>query len=240
MATTKKDWCEYAERFAAVLELRGSPISVTYTDKEIQPTVTKAMCVCKALLLARDGKIIRLNKAKCTCPGGRWHVGLGKKMEGLEKFLVEGEKLWATVPIAHASIAESHRIAPPPRGLAKNIIFSPLAKAELQPDLVIFLCNPWQASRLIYLAVYHGQPVKPQVIGSLCWSAITYPLVTGNLNVTMGDPTARRHYGYDPNDLIVSAPYRMIPLMREALELSTAGAAKAAAWFDRANRQIGA
>ncbi|MHA1324233.1 MAG: DUF169 domain-containing protein [Candidatus Helarchaeota archaeon] len=136
------------------------------------------------------------------------------------------------------SIAETHRIAPPPLGLAKYIIFVPLEKSKLQPDLVLFLCNPWQASRLIYLAVYHGFPIKPQVTGSLCWSAITYPLMTGNFNVTMGDPTARRHYGYNPNELIVSVPFRMIPLMCDALELSTAGRGKPAPWFERASSSI--
>lgn len=160
-------------------------------------------------------------------------------MPGMEKILVKGEKLWATVPIARMSINETHRIAPPPLGLAKNIVFSPLNKAVLRPDLVTILCNAWQASRLIYLVIYNGESIKPNVSGSLCWGAITYPLMTGNFNVTMGDPTARRHYGYDPNDLIVSIPYRMLPQMIEAMEYSTAGRGKPAPWFDRAIDQMG-
>lgn len=238
MSSKESEWQEFEDPFVKVLELRGHPVAVIYTDEDIEPTVDKGMCVCKAILLARDGEIIRLNKTKCTCPGGRWHVGFGKRMEGLEKMLVAGEKLWATVPIARMSIAETHRVAPPPLGLAKNILFLSLKQAPLRPDLVIFLCNPWQASRLIYLAIYHGFPIKPDVRGSLCWSAITYPLMTGNFNVTMGDPTARRHYGYDPNDLIVSVPYRMIPQMRDALDYSTAGRGSPAPWFERASRMV--
>ncbi|NVM27766.1 MAG: DUF169 domain-containing protein [Candidatus Helarchaeota archaeon] len=237
MASNNKNWQNLAESFVSVLELKGQPIAVTYTDKEIEPTIKKGLDVCATLKKARDGEIIRLNKVKCTCPGGRWHLGLAGKMEGLEKILVKGEKLWATVAIARQSIGRTHQIAPPPLGLAKYIIFSPLNKAELRPDVVAILCNPWQASRLIFLADYHGYPVNPQVTGSLCWSAITYPLVTGNLNVTMGDPTARRHHEYDPNELIVSIPYRMVPPIIEAMEYSTAGKGKPAPWFERAAQQ---
>ena len=239
MNLSTADWQKYAESFVSVLELKGQPVSITYTDEEIEPTIKKGVCACQALLMARNGELLQLNKTKCSCPGGRWHLGLGKKMQGLEKFLVKGEKLWATVAIARQSIDQTHRIAPPPIGLAKNVVFNPLNKVNeinLTPDLIVILCNPWQASRLIYLAVYHGHPIKPQVTGSLCWSAITYPLVTGNFNVTMGDPTARRHYGYDPSELLVSIPSRMVPLIIEAMDHSTAGKGKPADWFDRASR----
>ena len=88
-------------------------------------------------------------------------------------------------------------------------------------------------SRLIFLADYHVFSIKPRVTGSLCWGAITYPLVTGNFNITMGDPTARRVHKYNPNELIVSIPYRMIPAMMEAMEYSTAGKGKPAQWFEQ-------
>lgn len=230
-------WQIYAEELIKVLEIKGYPIAITYTDKEVEPTIKKGLEVCSSLLKVRDGEIVRLNKAKCTCPGGRWHLGLGEKRLGLEKVLVEGEKLWATVAIAHQSIENTHKIAPPPLGLTKYIVFSPMNKAELRPDLIVILCNPGQAARLVFLADYHGDPVKPEVLGSLCWSAITYPLISGNLNVTMGDPTARRHHKYDPNELIVSIPYRMIPNIMEALQFSTAGRGEMAPWFARVTEE---
>lgn len=230
-------WQEYAEELVEVLELKGQPIAITYTDEEIESTVNKGSDVCSVLLKARNGEIICLSKAKCTCPGGKWHLGFAEKRIGLEKILVEGEKLWATVAIARQSIGNTHKIAPPPLGLTKYIVFSPMNKAKLRPDLVTILCNPGQASRLVFLADYHGDPVKPQVLGSLCWSAITYPLISGNLNVTMGDPTARRHHKYDSNELIVSIPYRMIPNIMEALQYSTAGKGKMAPWFARISEE---
>jgi uncharacterized protein (DUF169 family) len=233
-----RNWKEFAEIFVSVLELRGQPISVTYSDEDIQSTIDKGIEICDALKLARSGEIISMSKATCTCPGGRWHVGLGEKREGIERILVQGEKLWASVAIARQSIGETHRIAPPPLGLAKFLILSPLKKATLRPDLIVIFANPYQASRLIFLADYQGFPIKPRVTGSLCWSAITYPLVTGNFNITMGDPSARRTRKFDPNELIVSVPFRMIPGMMEAIEYSTAGKGKPAKWFEERTHRI--
>lgn len=226
-----ENWKNFTDTFVSVLELQGQPISITFSDDEVQSTYDKATEICSAIQLARSGEIICMSKTQCTCPGGRWHVGFGEKREGLERILVEGEKLWATVAIARQTIGEIHKIAPPPLGLAKYLIFSPLNKAELRPDLLVILANPWQASRMIFLADYHGFPINPCVKGSLCWGAITYPLVTGNFNITMGDPTARRNYNYHVNELIVSIPYRMVPAMIEAMEFSTAGKGKPAQWF---------
>ncbi len=226
-------WKYFTDTLVSVLKLQGQPISITYSDEEIQSTIDKATEICQALKLANSGEILCLSETNINCQGGRWHTGFGEKRENLERILVEGEKLWATVAIARQSIGETHRIAPPPLGLAKFLIFCPLNKAELRPDLIVIFANPWQASRLIFLADYHGFPIKPRVTGSLCWGAITYPLVTGNFNITMGDPTARRVHKYNPNELIVSIPYRMIPSMMEAIEYSTAGKGKPASWFEQ-------
>jgi uncharacterized protein (DUF169 family) len=232
------NWKLFADEFVSVLELQKQPIAITYSNEEVQSTMKKAITICKALQLVSSGEIICMSKTKCACPGGKWHVGFAEKRDGIEKTLVEGEKLWASVAVANQSLSETHRIAPPPLGLANFIIFSPLNKANLRPDLILIFANPFQASRLIFLADYHGYPIKPRVTGSLCWSAITYPLVTGNFNITMGDPTARRHYEYDQNELIVSIPYRMIPSMMDALEHSTAGKGKPAELFaQRAQRR---
>lgn len=233
MSSYFSNWKDFAETLVSVLELQGQPISITYSDEEVESTVDRSIAICEALTLARSGEILCVGEDKCACPGGRWHLGYGEKREGLEKRLVEGEKLWATVAIARQSIGKTHIIAPPPLGLAKNVIFSPLNKAELRPDLIVILANPWQASRLIFLADYHGFPIIPRVTGSLCWSAITYPLVTGNFNISMGDPTARLNRNYNVNELFVSIPYRMVPAMMDAIEYSTAGKAKPARWFQQ-------
>ena len=57
--------------------------------------------------------------------------------------------------------------------------------------------------------------------GSLCWSMITYPLVSGNFNVSVGDISARRMEQWDPNIMAASIPWVLIRGIAEAVEFSS-------------------
>jgi uncharacterized protein (DUF169 family) len=95
----------------------------------------------------------------------------------------------------------------PPMGMAEHIIFSPLSKSELKPDVVIIICNAWQAARIVNLTYFEtGMPMECDPSGSLCRSVITYPLVTGKVNVSFGDITARKMVRLSEEELIVTLP----------------------------------
>jgi len=68
--------------------------------------------------------------------------------------------------------------------------------------------------------------------GSLCWSMITYPLVSGNFNLSVGDISARRMERWDPNIMAASIPWERIRGIAEAVEFSTAGRAKPSEEFE--------
>jgi len=107
------------------------------------------------------------------------------------------------------------------------VVFSPLHRAEFRPDVVVFLCNAWQAARLINLAYYEtGIPMECDPTGSLCRSVITYPLVTGKVNVSFGDVTARKMEKYPENELFITLPYAHLQSAVASIERCTAGTAK--------------
>ena len=58
--------------------------------------------------------------------------------------------------------------------------------------------------------------------GSLCWSMITYPLVSGNFNLSVGDISARMIERWDPNIMVASIPWERIRGIAGAVEFSTA------------------
>jgi uncharacterized protein (DUF169 family) len=97
-----------------------------------------------------------------------------------------------------------------------------------KPDLVLFLCSPVQASRLVTLATYEtGMPLPAQLSGSTCNGAVTYPLSTGRVNVTFIDPSSRHLVkGFKDGDLIFSAPYFHVRSIVESIPLCTAGTAE--------------
>jgi uncharacterized protein (DUF169 family) len=117
--------------------------------------------------------------------------------------------------------------APSPRGFGDYLVFSPLERSEFAPDLVIFLVNAEQACRLTALARYRqGLLPANEMEGSLCWSAIAYPFTSGDINITLGDATARRLEHWDPAELIVTVPAERLPGIVESIDRSSAGTAK--------------
>jgi uncharacterized protein (DUF169 family) len=116
---------------------------------------------------------------------------------------------------------------PPPTGMSDRIFIGPVKGAPLRPDVVLFLCNAEQACRLVTLDHYwDGIPVRVELTGALCHSALSYPVVTGRTNVTFGDWTARRQQKFGPHAVFVSVPYERIHNLVAALEECSAGKAE--------------
>ena len=140
------------------------------------------------------------------------------------EFLVHGEKLMCS-----PAVIQRHRsTAPvqPPPAPAEHVVFAPLEQAPLRPDLVVFLCTPWQAARLIHLAYYEtGEHMHCDPTGSMCYSAITYPIFSGNINVTMGDITARKWERLPEELLFVSVPYSHMHTIMASIDHCSAGTA---------------
>jgi uncharacterized protein (DUF169 family) len=222
------EWKEYSEKLKEVLRLKGSPVAVTYTVKP-PPDAPKAKSwVCRALLGARDGKTYCITKETSSCPGGTWHLGLGPKPTGdadkaLKKFLVHGEKLFCSYATFYRSMSLT---SSPPLNLADCVIFRPLEEAPEKPDLVVFICNAEQACRLLTLALYRtGIPPRAELAGSACHMAVAYPIVSGEINVSFWDYTARRIQKLDENELSVSVPCHYMKDIVESIEGCSAGTA---------------
>ncbi len=223
------EWKNYAEQIGKLLGLKGNPVAITYSMKPPSASADGKFRVCNALLLARDGKVIDLTVSTSACTGGTWHLGLGERPKGegdkaLKEFLVDGEKLYCSIATFHRAQVLT---APPPLGLADHVVLSPMDKAEFRPDIVLFICNAVQACRLVTLDGYDtGIPPRIEMSGATCYQALAYPVVTGELNVSLMDYTSRRIRGYKPEDLLVSIPYhRFLGVMR-SIEHCTAGRAK--------------
>lgn len=223
-----KEYIEHIKKIVAALDIEKDPVGVKYTDKDPDVEIEKGdYTVCGAILAASEGEIIMLSEDRCACSGGKTHLGLTQKREIPWKMLVEGEKLWHDVKTAVRSGIEIDKIARPPYELSKKIFLYPAMNEVFQPDLILMLVNAEQASRLITLnQFWDGKTPSIEMKGSLCWSMITYPLVSGNFNISVGDISARRMEQWDPNIMTASIPGERIRGIAEAVELSTAGMAK--------------
>ncbi|KPL11077.1 hypothetical protein AMJ85_04720 [candidate division BRC1 bacterium SM23_51] len=223
------EWKEYAKEITRVLALKGSPVAVTFSMKPPTTSDSGRYRVCDAFLKARNGAIIDLTAETSVCSGGSVYLGLkeppkGEAEEALKDFLVNGEKLFCSI----GAFQRVRSLSPnPPTGLAEHVIMLPLEKAELPPDLILFICNAEQACRLVTLDGYDtGIPPRIHMAGATCSQAVAYPLVAGELNVSLMDYTSRRIPGYKADDLLVTVPYHRFHGIMRSIPRCTAGTAK--------------
>jgi uncharacterized protein (DUF169 family) len=224
-------WQDYAQQLKDVLGLDGSPVAVTFSNTPARNGKASKTMACAAFYqAARKGVTFNITAATCTCPGGATFLGLSvpspERAAFVQRFLIEGEKFSACA----ASFFRTRALAQgqPPMGVGKFVVIGPMEQFELKPDLVLFVCNPAQASRLVTLSSYEtGIPVQGQLSSSTCGGAITYPLSTGRPNISLLD-TSSRHLvkGFKDSDLIFSAPFFIVRSIVESIPLSTAGTAQ--------------
>jgi uncharacterized protein (DUF169 family) len=224
-------WYEYAQQLKDVLSLDGSPVGVAFKDEPANNGKNQKIIPCVAIYqAARKGSTFNISAETCTCPGGTNSLGLAapapERAAMVRKFLIEGEKFSS----CYASFFRSRALSEskPPIGVSQYVIIGPLEDFQLKPDLVLFLCTPAQASRLITLATYEtGIPLKAQLNGSTCAGSIAFPLNTGRVNVSFIDNSSRHLVkGYKDTDLIFSAPFYYVRSIVESIPLSTAGTAE--------------
>ncbi len=209
-----------------ILDLEKEPLAISFTNEKMDYDFQGKIAICKALKEAGEGESFVIDQDISNCPGGTWHCGLGEIPSGepkrrVQNFLTKGEKLYHSI----VALERLNKLsAPVPTSLADRIVITPLHDAQLRPDTVLFQCNADQACRLITLDTYwDGLQPKIELGGALCHTAITYSVITGQTNLTMGDWTARRHQNFDANLLFVSIPYERIDNLINAIPLCTAG-----------------
>jgi uncharacterized protein (DUF169 family) len=92
--------------------------------------------------------------------------------------------------------------------------------------MILFLSNPEQTCRIITLDTYwDGLNPTQQLIGALCHTAISYTIMTGNTNISMGDWTARSHQQFESDVVFVSVPYERLNNLIAAIPKCSAGEA---------------
>jgi uncharacterized protein (DUF169 family) len=218
-----------AELLKKVLGLKKEPLAITFTNEEVSEGLYEKTTICKALKRAAEGDCFVIDEKVETCPGGSRYCGFteigGQQKRRLQRFLTKGERLTSSIVSFERMLKLTVQ---PPTGLADRLVICPLEKTTLRPDIVLFQCNPEQACRLITLDTYwDGISPQQQVIGALCHSSITYPIMTGCTNITMGDWTARKQQGFEPDILFLSVPYERMHNLIAAVPNCSAGDAEA-------------
>ena len=210
-------WQKWSDRLKKELKIETHPIAVTFAGASAPGTgaAQGKASVCQALKRAGEGEDVAITAETCGCPGGLVSLGLGQMPpQGKEKvidMLVNKEKVYCS----RMAIHRGQQIVAAPLGVASRIVFVPLSQAELLPDLVVFIGKPGSLHHLLTLAGYwEGRSMKAELAGPACRTGITYPVVTGEIGLSLFDSGARRLAGIAEDHLLVSVPFhRMIGIV---------------------------
>ncbi len=224
----KKEWQKHSVVLKELFNLEYSPVAVSCSQEPLK-SEEKKVRICRAILDAGRGRTLQVGKKTNACFGAGWHLGFHrldnpKISKLIENFVVKGEKLFSSCQ----ALGNIVRDMPEPPDNSKNyFLLSPLENAEFKPQVVIFTCNPEAACRLFtFITFTDGLMPKIKIGGPTCRLAVIYPMVTGEVNLSFYDYTARKMCNVDKDKLLVSIPYNRIPKIIEDIDKCSAGTAK--------------
>jgi uncharacterized protein (DUF169 family) len=225
----KRDWQDYSLILKELLNLDYSPVAISCLKESKVKTADKKLRICRAILEAGQGQTLEICKNNNACFGASWHLGFykikdPKVIEMIKKFVVEGEKLFCSYQALDTLLNQMEDV---PDNADASFLLSPLEKSEVEPQLVIFICNAEAACRLLTLVTFiDGVMPKIKIGGPTCRMSIIYPLLTGEVNISFYDYTARKICNVEKDKLLISIPYERIPKIIESIEKCSAGKAK--------------
>lgn len=225
----KKAWQEFSSTLKELLNLEYSPVVINVLKGPFLKSSDKKLRICRAILDAGKGQTLQIDKNTNGCFGAAWHLGFRKisdeKTSGMiKKFVVEGEKLFSSYAALDKLISQMEEV---PDNSQSHFLLSPMEKAEIEPELVIFICNAEAACRLLTLLTFiDGNMPKIKIGGPTCRMTIIYPLLTGETNLSFYDYTARKICNVDKDKLLISMPYKKLPQIISNIDKCSAGTAK--------------
>jgi uncharacterized protein (DUF169 family) len=219
-------WQKWSDRLKRELKLDTDPVAVTFTGPQAPAgsSTKEKVSVCQALKRASDGEAVVITRETCGCPGGLVSLGLGQTPpQGKEKlvdFLIHKEKVYCS----RTALYRSQQTVLPPVGVGSQVSFSPLSKADGLPDVVVFIGKPGSLHHLITSAGYwQGGSMKAELSGPACKTGIAYPVVTGEIGLSLLDFGARRLAGFAEDNLLVAIPMHRMMGVISALEQGVGG-----------------
>ncbi|MBN3038534.1 MAG: DUF169 domain-containing protein [Candidatus Omnitrophica bacterium] len=225
----EKQWQKDALALKEVLKLEMLPVGISIIQSQPVDNQDKIR-ICKAFLEAAKGKTIKINKDNNACFGAAWHLGFHKLQEGskimqmVRKFVVEGEKLFSSYEALDTLMSQIEDV---PDNSDSHFLLCPLESCKDKPQIVMFVCNPQEACRLLTLLTFiDGVMPKIKIGGPTCRMAVMYPILSGQANISFYDYTARKLCNVERDKMLVAIPYQRIPEMVESIEKCTAGRAK--------------
>ena len=224
---TKEAINECIETLKNTIGLASEPVGITllfteedynsYPCEEIKMGAPYCVMVKQA---AFNGKACKSTAKDHKCDGATTALALEPSTERIES----GQEyfsynLYSSTAVARrlrSNIKSLHREPVSTYGVA----VVPLSQCEKTPDVIIQMCNAYQAMRVVQGYEYFTG-VKPVVdLGAMqgvCSELTASPYMTGELNVSVLCPSTRMLCKWDDNDMAVGIPFELYEMITEGV-----------------------
>jgi uncharacterized protein (DUF169 family) len=201
---------EFGNKLKEILKLDLEPVAIKWSvrvPKNIPKEEGKSR-FCTKLDKAANGEIFYSTVEEEECMGGIRYSGMKDKKElptnvKSGAFLVPAG-VYKSIPAVQRSWKKNMAIE---SGIFSAIIFSPLSKADFEPDIIFLVCNSEQAMMILHANAYdsgsHGLGADS---GPICSSMAALPYLTGEVTYGFGDIGSRRNMTLKPEDVMITIP----------------------------------
>lgn len=187
-----------------IIGIRFLYIEEEYADCQAEQLAEK-MTLCGLAAQAMKGKVVKAKNGCFTCQGGPHLLG----MKPIPSFISSGKEYYEFGLYADMAIARQAQ-----NGLCAvnqkiyGIVIGPLEKME-SADVVLFLCDAWQAMRVMQgYTYYHGRAKNIGMIGNqgVCSDLVARPYFMNDINISMLCMGTRISTGAEDGELGIGMP----------------------------------
>jgi len=211
-------------RMVEILDLSSSPVGVRLLSKgqktPNEATVLKNHRYCQAIMKARNGKNVILDKKGISCPAAAAAFGFRTLPEALKS----GRGLIGFGIVSDASVGEKmfQDMVRLEIGQIEQLHIFPLDKSNYVPDVIIVEDEPeklmWIA--LAYLHMTGGKRIESStaILQATCVDSTIIPFLEQRLNLVYGCYGCRDATDLGENETVIGFPAKMLPAIAEHLE----------------------
>jgi len=159
---------------------------------------------CHFVGQAREGAILYARNEDISCPLARFYLGLEKNLKELSRTLVSWDDA-IDEKVALTYLKEGHCL----KEGEKYIIYFPYPQKNLRADVVVIIDNPQEIMALVQnFSRTTGKRIKAFMsgIGAMCGECTAYPLMTGQVNLSLGCYGSRPGVNLSKEELFLSIP----------------------------------
>jgi uncharacterized protein (DUF169 family) len=216
-------YAELSARMTKRLGLESFPIAISFSidaPEGVEQMRDRAR-LCQMLDRVRfDGKSFYTVSECHECDGGANSCGLRMMSESRKtgEFLVK-LGLFGSKRAARRFLSSNPRIE---SGTVQVVSFSPLDKAQFEPDVVVLVCNAKQAMQIAEASAYEsGKRITGLTGPPICSAVVAAPFLTGEVIYSLGDAGARKYMKLKDEDMFIGLPVELLSGIVENLEKVT-------------------